>query len=418
VDDYVSLSQRLLSRCPAAGIALSQQLINDSWHQLQARRQWSWRRRSGIFAPPNLYAPAAPVTASSNVSAGSPTLITGIGTAWTPQMVGQQIRIGGLLNPYYTIVQWLSPTAILIDQPWAGADVVNQTFQVLQIYFPVPADFGYFYVAVSIKDAYRLWTGTTQYELAMLDPQRTNQGQTYAIAFKDYTPIYGGVIGPVTSIAATGAAPVSATTTGYSFIADATYIIQVIFGGTSGSATYQWMRAGQSQFTGPLQTSDQLQDLMDGVQVYWPDTVVYNAGDLFTINARAQIATGVPRYELWPGPTFTGYLYPYIYYAKEYDLSAAQPQLPPFIAGRGEVILEMALAKCATYPGADADHPNPYFNLALAKMHETKVEMMMVDLERNDEEIGVSNLEYEDWPYMGPWMDGSWRQRHAPFMRG
>ncbi len=95
------------------------------------------------------------------------------------------------------------------------------------------------------------------------------------------------------------------------------------------------------------------------------------------INATANQSQTGPRYELWPGPTYQGYLYPYIYIAKEYDLTVQQPQLPPFIANRGEVLLEMALQKCAEWPGADVEHPNVYFNLALASRHMTKAEMML-----------------------------------------
>jgi hypothetical protein len=399
------------------GQQLAQQLINDSWRTLQSRREWSWRRRSGTFAPPNLYTTGQ---ASTNAAAGNPTLITGIGTTWTQSMIGRQIRLGGLLYPYYTIVGWISATQILIDQPWAGDDVVAQPYQILQIYYPVPDDFGYWYVIVSIKDGYRLWTNVTEQDLALLDPQRTNQGQTYAAAFRDYTSQLGGVIGPVIPITSpTDPGPISTTSTGYTYIADASYIVHVVGGGISGVATFKWMRAGQTAFQPTVTTADTAQDLQDGVQIYWPDGLTYVANDLFVINATANATQSGPRYELWPGPTFSGYLYPYIYIAKEYDLTVAQPQLPPFVANRGEVLLEMALASCARYPGADAEHPNVYFNLALAAMHETKAMGMIYDLERNDEEVGVSLITYQEYPfYPAPWMDGGWQQSHAPFMNG
>lgn len=415
MDNFVTLSNRLLNRCPAVGFPLAQQLINDSWRTLQSRREWSFRRRSGTFAPPDLYQTG---TASTNVAAGNPNVITGIGTAWTQAMVGSQIRIGGLLYPYYTIVGWQSATSILIDQPWAGNDVVAQPYQILQIYYPVPADFGFWYVIVSIKDGYRLWTNITQSDLALLDPQRTNYGQTYTASFRDYTPQLGGVIGPVIPITSpSDPAPISTTSTGYSYIANASYIIEVVTGGISGTATFKWLRAGQTAFQPTIATADTAQDLQDGVQIYWPDGVTYVSGDQFVVNAQANATQSGPRYELWPAPTFSGYLYPYIYIAKEYDLTVDQPQLPPFVANRGEVLLEMALASCARYPGADAEHPNVYFNLALATMHETNAMAMIYDLERNDEEVGVSNITYQEYPfYPAPWLDGSWQQSHAPFM--
>lgn len=414
MDTFVTLYNRLLNRAPVVGQELSKQLINDAWHQLQARREWSFRRRSGIFAPPNIYTTG---TASSNVGSGNPTLITGIGTTWTPQMVGSQIRLGGLLYPYYTIVAWLSATEILVDQPWAGADVTSVPYQIIKIYYPVPSDFGWFYAVVSIKDSYRLWTNVTESDLALLDPQRTNQGQTYAASFRGYTPYFAGTIGPVIPVTDPASpSPISTTTTGYSYVTNATYIIQVVVGGVSGVATFQWLRAGQTSFQPAQATSTSPQDLSDGVQIYWPNTLVYVANDIFIINAQSMVTQGSPFYELWPGPTYQGYLYPYIYIAKESDLSFEQPQLPPLMANRGDVILEMALASAARSPGT-VDQPNPYFNLALAGQHEARVANMFVDLERNDEEVGVTNIDYQSYPfYPAPWMDGAWQQSHAPFL--
>ncbi len=334
-------------------------------------------------------------------------------------MIGSQIRVGGLLNPYYTITGWLSSTQLIIDQPWYGPDVTSQPYQVLQIYYPVPPDFGYWYVVVSIKDGYRLWTNMTESDLALLDPQRANTGQTYAVAFRDYTPQFGGTIGAVIPAGATGPSPISTTSDGYSYPANATFIVQVVTGGATGTATFRWMRSGQVAFSLAQLTADFATDLSDGVQVYWPDSQIYVSGDLFVINCQSIVSSSGPRYELWPGPTFPGYLYPYIYIARESDLTVQQPQLPPYIASRGEVILEMALASCARFPGADADKPNPYYSLALAGMHETRVSNMLVDLERNDEEVGVTNITYQEYPfYPAPWMDGSWQQSHAPFLRG
>ena len=417
MDNFNTLSSRLLNRCPNAGISLCQQFVNDAWHSMQARREWSFRRRSGTFAPPTLYNAGA---ASSNVSSGNPNLITGFNTSWTFSMVGTQIRIGGLLYPFYTIVAVLSPTSLLIDQPWAGPDVSQLSYTIQQVFYPVPADFGYWYTVVSIKDSYRLWTNVTESDLNILDPQRTNFGQTYAVSFKDYTGAYGGTVGQVVPISSlVDPAPISTTTNGYSYPSNATFIIQVVAGGISGTATFQWMVAGQTAWTGPVNTSDQAVDLSNGVQVYWPDGVNYVAGDLFIINCISQITQAVPRYELWPGPTFSGYLYPYIYIAKESDISVQSPNLPPFIANRGEVLLEMALEKCAEFPGQDADHPNIYHDLRQAKYHQAKYLDMLVDLERNDEEVGVTNIDYQMFPmYPAPWFTGAWQQTHSPFLEG
>ena len=416
-ENFITLSNRLLQRCPAIGINMSQQFINDSWRTLQSRREWSFRRRSNTFAPPTLYSTGY---ASTNVSNGNATLVTGSGTNWSPTMIGQQIRIGGLLYPFYTIVAYISPTQLLIDQPWAGPDVSGQAYTIYQIYYPVPVDFGYMYAIVSVKDGYKLWTNLTETDLAVMDPQRTTQGQTYAAVYRDYAGQYGGIVGPVIPVTSPiDPGPISTTSYGFTYPVNASYIIQVVTGGLAGTATYQWLRAGQTGFQ-PIATTDPgAVDLTDGVQIYWPTGVTFIAGDLFIINCQAIVTQNVPRYELWPGPTFSGYLYPYIYIAKELDLTVQQPALPPFIANRGEVLLEMGMQKCAEYPGADADHINIYHDLRQARYHEEKVREMLIDLERNDEEVGVSNIDYEMYPFApAPWMDGGWQQRHSPWLNG
>lgn len=415
MDNFLTLSRRLLNRAPQVGIALAGQFINDSWHSLQAMRQWSWRRGNSTFAPPDLYNVGY---ASTNSSSGQPTLITGVGTNWTPQMIGTQIRIGGLLYPFYTISGWLSATQLVIDQPWAGNDVSNQSYTIQQLYFPVPDDFNYFLdnCVVSVKDGYRLWTTLTQAELDMMDPQRTNFGQTYAVVFRDYSQISAGVVYPPLPLGTYAANPFSMTT-GYTYPTSATYLVQIQTGGATGTATFVWTRIGTSGLSFPLTTQDYAQDLSDGVQIYFPDAT-WTAGDSWIINAQPTPGTGGPRFELWPGPTYSAYLYPYQYIKKEYDLTEQQPQLPPFIANRGEILLEMALEKCAEFPGGDVDHPNPYYNLKQALYHAAKVEKMMVDLERNDEEVGVSNISYELYPlYPAPWNDSRWQQSHSPFLR-
>jgi hypothetical protein len=257
----------------------------------------------------------------------------------------------------------------------------------------------------------------TEDDLAILDPQRTNFGQTYAAVYRGYGSLYGGVISPTIPITSpVDPSPVATTSIGYTYPASATFIIQVGAGGPVGTSTFQWLRSGQSSFQ-PLQpTSSNAITLSDGVQIYWPPAT-YIAGDTFIINCTSMVSASSILYELWPTPSYSGYLYPYIYVARESALTQQQPQLPPLIANRGEVLLEAALQKCAEFPGQDAEHLNPYHDLKQAVYHQTRLDRMMEDLMRNDEEVGVSLIKYEIYPYApAPWMDGCWQQTHAPFL--
>ncbi len=214
MDNFHTLSQRLQLRAPQVGNVLAGQLVNDAWRTLQARKDWSWRRRSGTFAPPTQVNNG---WASTNVAAGNANLITGTNTTWDATMIGRQIRLGGLLYPYYDIVGFISPTQLLIGEPWSGPDVAAAAYQIVKCFYPVPDDFGYFEYCISVKDGFKLWTQATQSELAMWDPQRTTQGQTFVTAFRDFTPTYGGIVGPVIGVSSpTDPAPISTTTLGYS----------------------------------------------------------------------------------------------------------------------------------------------------------------------------------------------------------
>lgn len=414
-DDFNTLSNRLLNRAPAVGIILAQQFVNDAWKTLQAREMWSFRRRSFNIAPPTLYSTGS---VSSNVFSGNPTLITGVGTAFTASMIGSQIRAGGLNYPYYTIAGVLSPTSLLIDQPWAGPDISGAQFNILLVYVPFPQDFAYIYASVDIKNACKLWDNATQEELAVWDPQRGTFGQPIALVFRDYFGSFAGSVGPVIPVTSpTDPAPISTTSTGFTFPANASYIVQVVTGGASGTATFQWLRAGQTAFQPVQPTSSSAILLTDGVMVYWPTGVNYVANDLFVVNCTSAVTPGVPRYEIWPPPTWSGYIYPTIYIAKEYDITPDSPALPPFIANRGEVLLELALEKCTTFPGADTEHQNPYFNLQLGREHRAKAEDMLIDLIANDKNVGIYDLTYDGLPYArGPWFDGAWQAHHAPYM--
>lgn len=413
-DDLITLSNRLLSQAPSIGILLARQFISDSYRTLESRREWSWRRKSGIFAPPDIYSTGQVTT---NVAAGNPTTITGIGTTWTPDMVGRQIRIGGLLYPYYDVVGYLSATSLLLDRPWAGPDVVTQSYYILQVYYPVPDTFGYFYSVVSIKDALRLSITATESDLNVFDPQRTMLSQTYAVVFKDYSPIYGGVVGPVIGTTPGNPVPTSTTMTGYNYPGNSTYVIQVNVGGATGTATWSWLKAGQTAFTGPFPSSTDPTDLADGVQVFWPLAQNYVVNDIYIINAQSMVGSGARRYELWPGPTFSGYLYPYIYITKESDLTVQNPALPSPIASRGEILLEMGLEKACMFPGQDENHMNLSYSMKDALYHASKVKEMLVDLERNDEELTIGNIDYQGFPQVyGPWATGNWQQRHSPWL--
>jgi hypothetical protein len=407
VDDFNTLWNRLLLRAPAVGPGLAQDLVRDAFNQLAERRQWSWLIRSGAFYPSIFYQTGTvAVTANDNT-------VTGSGTVWTQSFVGAQFRGGAPPSsfPTYTITQVLSNISLLLDKPWAGPTSSGLGYQIFQCYFPVPGDFQYFYSIVNPTSNYRLWHNLTQAEIDLADPQRVQTGLTFAAAFYDYSSTYSGSISPTLQVHGTGAAPVSTTATGFSFPQDSVYVVEITTGGASGTAVFTWKQDSGAANPGILTSTTPI-DLSNGVQVYFP-VGTYVVGDVFIIQCKAQTVSGVPRYELWPRPINTPYVYPFTYAAKLPALTPDQPQLPEFIARRGDVILEMALANCARFPGTDTMR-NAYYDLNLAVQHEVRAEKMVYELEKKDDDTATKDLTYQELDYMPmPFLDGSFLQTHA-----
>jgi len=407
VDTFTTIWNRIRSRASALDPLLCQDIVRDSLNRLASRRDWSWRRKHSAFFPSIYYA-----TGTVSISPNS-VVVTGVGTAWTAAMVGAQFRIGSPATsfPTYTITQVIDSTTLQLDSIWIGATITTQPYQIFQCYFPVPADFESFYSLVNITSDYRIWTNTTQAELDMADPQRSQSGLVYAASFYDYTKSYNGIVGPVIQVLGSGAAPVSSSSYGFSFPANSIYVVTIILGGASGVATFQW-RQDSGAFSLTQTTSTDAIPLSNGVEVYFP-VGTYVAGNVFIIQCTADAVTGVPRYELWPRPINTPIIYPFAYNSKLPDLTDATPALPPFVAQRGDVLLEMGLEQCAMWPGTETMR-NPYYDLNLATRHRQRAETLIYELEMLDDNTAAEDLTYQNLPYhMVPWMDGSWQQRHA-----
>lgn len=408
MDTFTTLWNRVQLRVPAAGPDLSQDLIRDAFNQLVERREWSWLMRTNSFYVPNYTSPG-----TTSVTGGS-AVVTGSGTSFTSDLTGKQFRlgsIGGTAYPTYTILQWVSTTSVVLDRPWVGPSLTGQAYQVFQCYFPVPDDFNYFYSVTNPTANYRLNHNATQAEFDSYDPQRSQSGIAYAMAFYDYTQNLTGTVAPALQVHGAGAVPVSTAALGYSYPQDTTYSVEITTGGASGVAAFKWSQDNGVTAGTLVLTDTNPIDLSNGVQVYFP-VGTYVLGDVFVIPCKADATSGVPRYEMWPRPIGASYVYPYLYVKKLPALTDEQPQLPEFIARRGDVLLEMALTNLALWPGT-ANQPNPYRDVATSNIHRTNAERLIYELETKDDSTAIKNLVYQGMPFMGPWQDGSWLQTHA-----
>ena len=174
---------------------------------------------------------------------------------------------------------------------------------------------------------------------------------------------------------------------------------------------FRWKKNSNAFTTGVVTDSGGAeQALSDGVNIYFPTGATYVLGDTWIIQAFIQNASGIPRYELWPH-NLANYVYPFLYEARAQDLNEPGAVLPRFI--RGDVVMDMALAMAAKWPGPSVDQPNPYYDLNLADRIERRNEQMIGELERQDDETFENMVIYATSREFSPFFDAKFLQNHA-----
>lgn len=412
MDTFTTLYNRLLLRCPIVGPLFAQDLVKDAFKQFCERRAWSWRQKSGVIAPQSFLTPG-----TVSLTPGS-AVVTGSGTSFTTALINSQFRAfpGNSPYPAQTILQVPSTTTLVLDSMWKGPASSGLPYQLFQALFILPADFQSFVSLVNSASALQLHTTMTQSILDRYDPQRTKYGPAYSCAFLDYFGSSSGSLGDTIPIVQAGPAPVFTTSGGFTYPFPLTYIVTITTGGAIGASQFTWRQAGGAT-SSTILTDTNLLDIENGVQIYFPDGT-YILGDVFIANCSPATSTANPRYEFWPRPDASS-VYPYLYKTKVPELSDESPNLPSAISHRGDVILELALMKCAEFPGLPSSTAdggvmkNPYYDLNLARRHQGKYEEMANQLEMNDEEMNMVDFTYTKLPfYPAPWLDGEYQQSH------
>lgn len=401
LDDFNTIWNRLLLRCPSVDPNLAQDFVKDAFRQLAERRRWSWKIKFGQIVIPPVYNTGT-VTVTNNFNT-----VTGSGTAWDATLVGRQFRTGST-SPIFTIVSVESATSLTIDEVWGAATASAQSYEIYQAYVTPPSDFHSFVNVIDTNYNWRLGLNVNNSDIDEIDAQRSNSGNPYVLSAVGYTTAYTGIVNQPVQAVGTGPDPTSTGT--YTGVADALFIIECTLGGTSGTAEFKWKKNGGSYITGVV-TDSNAQDLQDGVQIYWPLVSVYVQGDVWVVRTTAVSNPGLPRYELWPHQK-SRYVYPIMYECRPLDLDDPGAVLPRYI--RGDVLLWMALAECARWPGAEGK-PNPYYNLNLAAVHDNRAERMIMELERQDDEVMEQDVRYQRYnlPYAMALGDSDWLQSHA-----
>jgi hypothetical protein len=411
LDTYSQVWNKVLLRCPSLSPKLAQDFVVNAFRRLAEIRRWSWLTKFGQFILPTL------VTAGTVTVTQNSTTVIGIGTAWDTSLVGSQFRIG-LVAPIYTVLSVTSATQLDLDSPWGGISASAQPYSIYLCFFTVPTDFHQFICLWDPAFNWQLFLDVQQSELNIWDAQRANISNAYVVSFRDYSTSQVGVVANPLQILGSGPSPSSAGT--YTGPVNAVFTVQVTLGGAAGTATYQWKKNNGAFTTGVLtDAGGAAQSLQDGVQIVFPLTSVYILNDTFVISTAAISNAGLPRYELWPHQQ-AQHVYPFLYESRPVDLNDPNAVIPRYIPG--DILMEMALEDVCLWPGASQDKPNPYYNLAQARYHHTRLSNDRADgfidtLERQDDEVWQQTLTYMypqiAWAMATPLADSAFLQSHS-----
>jgi hypothetical protein len=107
--------------------------LNNYYRKIINMRSWYGLKVRGIINVPNINSTGTAIVVRNN------TLVTGIGTNWTPDIVGLQFR-QAFTYPYQTIT-YVDPSAqtLLLATPYAGPDATGP-FQIVQAYVTLGAN--------------------------------------------------------------------------------------------------------------------------------------------------------------------------------------------------------------------------------------------------------------------------------------
>lgn len=157
---------------PDLSLPLAQEFVKFAYSRAAKASIWSQLIGFEEFALPLVYGTVSNPTAKVSIVNGS-TTATGVGTAFTSDMVGRQIVFDDQGVPWYDIVGVdVGLQTLTLDRPYRGPDIVVDNFEINQVYATCPPDFDYFHSVVDTVREWRIYHDVQQYMLDNWDPRR------------------------------------------------------------------------------------------------------------------------------------------------------------------------------------------------------------------------------------------------------
>jgi hypothetical protein len=151
---------------PHASPSVVQNTINNVVRRIYDRRSGRWY---GLMVKGQIISPGYYATGTVSVTFGSD-IVVGIGTTFTPSMVGQQFRTG-YTSPIYSIVAFIDATHLQIELPFGNQSQSNTGFYITQFYYSFP-NIRFFYSVKNTQLMFRMLTNVPQSLLENWDPSR------------------------------------------------------------------------------------------------------------------------------------------------------------------------------------------------------------------------------------------------------
>jgi hypothetical protein len=159
-------------------------MINNRMRQIIDRRTWYATKTRGVANVPNIQ-----TTGTATVTYGSP-FVQGIGTNWTPTLVGLQFR-QTFTQPYQTIVAVNPPgqpaQTIQLDTPYPGPTFTG-AYYILQVYLTFGGNVKRLLWAANQLFGWPLDIGVKVEELNAKDQWRAAMGWATTMATRPPTP--------------------------------------------------------------------------------------------------------------------------------------------------------------------------------------------------------------------------------------
>lgn len=180
--NYRQMIGEVLLWNPDADPLLIGRWINNNYRKIIERRNWYGLLTRGQITTPQLTSQGT-ATVTNGLNS-----VTGQGTDWTVDLIGQQFRIG-FTNPFQTIVDVDVPNQRLtLDIPIGSQSLVNTGYQIAQAWVTLGANVRYILDAVNQQQGWRMQTNVPQQTLNEIDTWRTSVGWSYILSAKEPTP--------------------------------------------------------------------------------------------------------------------------------------------------------------------------------------------------------------------------------------